>query len=627
MGKTWEPICISETYYDRIINNGRNGRGQDFSGLFEIYQRDPHSFKNDVKRVKAWLESGKRRFSLSVAISLVLHVFLISLVAISQSSRHRHSREVGLVDVRPIINALSRIKFEQSSPPVGDRQISPTEEKEITQLLTQTPLFDTRFSEEERTELAKKLMEGYFQLKSGKRPFGMLPKISLADLIELTKEKEEAASGPKQETYSPGRFSDPLGPAFYKIDKRSESQIQFFRRNEKYEKQGTPVQAGMVTVMTNVGKKDVPAEYFFRDCPYNEIIARGAGLFYAIEGFPLLAGKGPTQPSFKRLNEGSSQGFLFKGDLAIYILKTPVPKKQPLPSEKPRPSLQISAELIQKRLDTLMGMPEDLQFGVFIETYLKKYNPDGEGLAKFVREFVYQNLGSVFVVSDSFTSGFDFLEEIFYNKEFQGYFVSYWNENPRTKTGAEFLLTLASLYDFERRAAAYLLDSYEIAKRILSGEEKLPRAFSQKAKAYVLKQVCEDFISRMVARGIKSEDELLSLYRREQERIYQLVMDMGGKERDRALFALGRLCWDEGKHEEAILRWSEISNSFSFKTCQEIKRALTIYDNVSIPVSANLPNLVPRINAIFEWESSENDNLLLKRLMEFHKWKKRRGGL
>ena len=240
-------------------------------------------------------------------------------------------------------------------------------------------------------------------------------------------------------------------------------------------------------------------------------------MFYAIEGFPLLTGERPPPPSFKGLNEGSSRAFLLKGDLAVYILKKPQLKKQPVPSEKPRPFLQISAELMQKRLDTLMGMPEDLQLAIFIETYLKKYNPDSEGLAKFVREFVYQNLGSIFVVSDSFTSGFDFLEEIFYNKELQGYFVSYWNENPRTKTGAEFLLTLASLYDFERRAAAYLLDSYEIAKRILSGEERLPRAFSQKAKAYVLKEVCEDFISRMVARGIKSEDELLGLYRREQE--------------------------------------------------------------------------------------------------------------
>ena len=99
---------------------------------------------------------------------------------------------------------------------------------------------------------------------------------------------------------------------------------------------------------------------------------------------------------------------------------------------------------------------------------------------------------------------------------------------------------------------------------------------------------------------------------------------MGGEERDRALYALGRLFWDEGKYEEAILRWTEISGSFAFKTYQEIKHALTIYDSVSVPISADLPDLVPRINAIFEWESSENDDLLLKRLMDFHKWKKRR---
>jgi NADH:ubiquinone oxidoreductase subunit C len=130
-------------------------------------------------------------------------------------------------------------------------------------------------------------------------------------------------------------------------------------------------------------------------------------------------------------------------------------------------------------------------------------------------------------------------------------------------------------------------------------------------------------MGKMVDRGIESEEKLLHLYSREQERIYQLVMDMGGEERDRALYALGRLYWDEGKHEEAILKWSEISNSFAFKTFQNIKHLLTIYDNVSIPIKVDLQKLIPRINSIFEWESDENNSLLLKRLIEFHKWKNR----
>ena len=600
--------------------------GQDYSGLFEIFQREPHSFKNDIRKIKGWLESGKRQFSLSVAISLALHVFLVTFVAVSQSSRHRDGREIGLIDVRPIINALSRIRIEQASPGAIPRQISPIEEKEITQLLTQTPLFDTRFSEEERTELALKLMEGYFQMKSTERPLGMLPEISLAELIELAKEKEKTAQGQTREIYSPGRFSDPQGPAFYKIEKRSESQVQFLRRNEKFEKEGTPVLAGMVTVMTTAGKKDVPAEYFFRDCPYDKILARGTGLFYAIEGFPHLIGKGTPAPSFKGLTEGPFQRFHSNGGLALFILKKPISGKPRLSLERPKPFLQISAELMQKRLDTLMEMPEDLQFSVFVETYLQKYNPDSEDLAGFVREFIYQNLGSVFVVSDSFMSGFDFLEELFYNKELQGYFVSYWNENPGSKTGAEFLMTLASLYDFERRAVVYLLDSYEIAGRILSGEERLQRAFSQKAKAYVLKEISEEFIKKMVEHGFSSEDELLRTYRREQEKIYRLVADMGGEERDRGLYSLGRLYWDEGQHEKSIWRWSEISSGFAFKTYQEIRRALTIYDNVSIPISAGLHDLVPRIGSIFEWESNENNTYLLERLKKFHKWKNRSNG-
>lgn len=600
--------------------------GLDFSGLFEIYQRGPHSFRNDLKKAKAWLQSGKRQFSLSIAISLMLHAFLISFVAVTQYYRYRQNRETGLIDVRPVIDALSRIRIEQSSPAVGDRQISPNEEKEITQLLTQTPLFDTRFNEEERTELAIKLMESYFQLKNAERPFGMIPEISLADLVELARAKEESAPGPKQETYSPGRFSDPQGPVFYKLDKRSESQIQFFRRKERYEKDGTPVQVGMVAIMTTSGKKDVPAEYFFRDCPYEKILARGAGLFYASEGFPHLAGKGTRQQPLETSIKGPSQGLFSSRPLALHILKKLAPEDERLASERPKPFLQMSADLMQQRLDTLMGMPERLQLRILVETYLKKYNPDSEDLARFVREFVYQNLGSVFVVSDPFISAFDFLEEIFYDKELQGYFVSYWNENPYSKTGAEFLLALASLYDFERRAVAYLLDSCEIAKRILSGEENIPRAFSQKARAHVLKEVNEDFIKKTVDRGFGSEDELLQIYRRQQEKIYLLVADMGGEKRDRALYALGRLYWDEGQYEKAILRWNEISGSFHFETYQEIKRALSNSGRGSTPANVDLRDLVPEINTVFEWESDENNTFLLKRLTEFHKWKNRSPG-
>jgi hypothetical protein len=600
--------------------------GLDFSGLFEIYQREPHSLNNDLKKAKAWLQSGKRQFSLSIAISLVLHAFLFSFVAVTQYYRYRQSREKGLFDVRPVIDALSRIRIEQSGQAIGDRQISPDEEKEITQLLTQTPLFDTRFNEEERTELAIKLMESYFQLKNAERPFGVIPEISLADLVELAGAKEESAPGPEQETYSPGRFSDPQGPVFYKMDKRSESQIQFFRRKERYEKDGTPVQVGMVTIMTTSGKKDVPAEYFFRECPYERILARGAGLFYASEGFPHLVGKGTRQPPLETPIKGPFQGLFADRALALYILKKLEPEEERLAPARQKPFLQMSVDLMQKRLDILMGMPEDLQFRIFVETYLKKYDPDSEDLARFVREFVYQNLGSVFIVSDPFISGFDFLEEIFYNKELQGYFFSYWNENPYSITGAEFLLVLASLYDFERRAVAYLLDSYEIAKQILSAEENIPRAFSQKAKAYVLKEVNEDFIRKTVDRGFSSEDELLRIYRREQEKIYLLIADIGGEKRDRALYALGRLYWDEGQYEKAILSWNEISGSFNLETYQGIRSALRSSGSGSIPTNIDLRELVPEINTIFEWEANENNTFLLKRLTEFHKWKNRSPG-
>jgi hypothetical protein len=283
----------------------------------------------------------------------------------------------------------------------------------------------------------------------------------------------------------------------------------------------------------------------------------------------------------------------------------------------------MADDRVQVTLDRLMELPEDRQLEVFVKSYLLKYNPDDEGLAGLTREFIYKNLSSVFVLDDPFSAAFDFLEELFYNKELQGYFISFWKENPRTKTGAEFLLILASLYDFERRAAAYLFDSYDIAKKVLSGESRFRRAFNQKAKALVIKEIGQEFVREIGERGMASEEDVLQEYRNEQVKIYQVLIDMGGGPRDRGLYAWGRLCWDEGMYGAALQKWKEISDTFAFKTYQEIKRLFTMYDKMSIPVFADYQALVPRINKIFEWESAENNDFLFKRLMKYDKWNKR----
>jgi hypothetical protein len=489
--------------------------------------------------------------------------------------------------------------------------------------LTQTPLFASSISEEERKELAEKLMEGYFQLKNSSAAAGVLPKISLRDLLDFLKDQEDTGPGSGGRFYSPGRFSDASGPVYYKINKGSERQLKFLRRLERYEKEAIPVLAGMVTVTSEGGKKDVPAEYFFRDCPYDQILARGASLFYAISAFPSLGEETAASPARQRAEASASPLTIHRGDLALYIIKTAKPAPSLRTLLQSRPPLRMAADRVQDTLDNLMELPEDRQLEVFVETFLRKYDPDDGVLARLTKEFIYQNLSSVFVLDDPFSAAFDFLEELFYNKELQGYFLSFWEENPRTKTGAEFLLILASLYDFERRALVYLFDSYDIAKKILDGESRFQRAFNQKAKALIIREICTEFVREIGERRIASVEDILQEYQNEQIKIYQVLIDMGGGPRDRALYAWGRLYWDEGMYGAAVQKWKEISDALAFKAYQEIKHLLTVYDSVSIPVFADYQALVPRINRIFEWESAKNNDFLFKRLMKYDKWKKR----
>ena len=596
---------------------------QGLFGLFEIYQREPHSFRHDAARIKDWLLSPKRAFHLSLTFSLILHGILIGYVSFSSYSLYRHNGESELIDLKAILSVLAHMKMDPGSQLGLQEQMSEADESEILKLLTRTPLFDASVSEEEREALSKKLMEGYFELKSSRPAAGYLPKISLGDLLDFLKDREELGLGEKGKFYSPGRFSDDLGPVLFKFNKESERQLKRLARLERYEKEVTPVIAGMVTVSSESGRKDVPAEYYFRDCPYDQILARGASLFYMISGFPSLDQEPLAGRAVQKAEGPSAQITIHQGDLALFIIR---PAKQaPSPERIPgsRPPLIMSPDRVEETLDNLMEFREDQQLDLFAATYLKKYDPDDDILAGLTRDFVYENLSSVFVIGDSFSAAFDFLEELFYNKELQGYFLSYWKENPRTKTGVEFLLILASLYDFERRAVTYLFDSYEIARKILDSEDQYRRAFNQRAKALVLEKVGQEFIREMKARGIGSLEDVIQEYRDEEIKIYQFLTDMGGKPRDRALYAWGRLLWDAGMYAAAVQKWKDISDGFAFATYQEIRHLLTLYDNVSSPVFSDYQTLVPRINRILEWKFAEDSDLLLKRLLKYEKWKKR----
>jgi hypothetical protein len=602
--------------------HGENGMDRDFSGLFQIYQHEPHSFRQDARKIVAWLGKRQTSFSFFLTVSAVLHVFSLGFLLVSDYSVWTRKRAAGLVDLQVILSALGQRNEAPAGEKASPRPLTQAEEDEVLGILSRMRLFAPSLTGKEKIELAKRLIEAYLTLKDeGRGPAAGL-RISLDDLVAFLEAEGAFGLSDGERAYSAGRFAGPESPAFYKADKSSQRQLRFLRRFEKSEREGTPVVAGTVRVTSEFGERHVPSEYYFRECPYEEILARGVSLFYVVSGFPDLDGK-PSPEPLSRPGLDLAPAPLNKADLVIYILKSSeLNQASPLPAT-PRPALRISADESREILDGLMALPEEEQFACFVDDYLQKFDPDEGDLARLTQEYVYNNLSVVFVFEDTFAAAFDFLEELFYNKESQGYFSAFWNEHPRTKTGAEFLLILASLYDFEKRTLGYIFDSYDVAKKILAGETRFQRAFNQKAKAFVLKEMCEGLAREMAERGLKTEEDLFRRYRDEQEKIYRLLLDMGGEEKNRALYALGRVYWDEGMSGAAIQEWKEVDGAFASRTFREIRNLIKTYEGGSTPFMADYRGLVPEINRVFERESTENSNALLKRLLRFHKWEKR----
>jgi hypothetical protein len=601
--------------------------GEDSSGLFEIYGQPLRSFKPDFKAIRDRLVEWHKQFSFFVVLSAFLHAAFFSYVCFAPIS----SRKAGLpaLDLRPFLKAMANVEDGPVLDGKSARPLSEAEKEQILVLLTQTPLFDPRLTENERTELATKLIESYFALKNRDFPSGLMPRIELNDLLALLEGNKGESLSSGGRIYTPGRFAGDRSPAIYKLPREYENQIRWLRRLETYEKEWTVVVGNMVKIKDEADAINyLPSEYYFRDCPYDEILARGAGLFYAVEGFPDLREEEDSSERKERLKSERDRPKVFPDSLLVYIIQAPEAAAliQALP--KPLSALEVSKQDVARILDELMPLPEKDQFSRFADEFLEAYDPQSEDLAGLTGEFVYNNLSTVFLVKEAFPAAFDFVEELFYNKEYQDYLASYWRRHPMTETGSELLLILASLYDFEKRALCLLFDAYMPARDILSEKRHETDVFSQKAKAFVVKGIMEDLLLRLDDRRFGSEEALLKGYEWEQVKIFQLLVDMGGRPRNRALFAWGRMLWEEGRYGEAILKWRAIDGDFAFKTFQEIRHFISVYDSVPVSTAFEGPDsLIPEITRILDWESSENSRRLYKRITEYHKWASRSRGL
>jgi len=592
------------------------------SDLFCFLNIPPVNRRGGLAAVR-WLVGKKQHFSFFVFLSLVAHLALFGMVILlgpegkappsPAASRAR--------DFLAFREALQEYAADGPAPERLANALMALSEEEIREAFFKAPVLDYRLNEREKAGLYK-----------------MMVAKAMADFREGTGEERSALDLPLSRYFKGIREMPAADPSedfvLVRIDNALDESARLFRLSKEKAQtlESLRTLAGdsgdrstEVRLLDEDGRlSTAPGEYFYRDSPYLEIAAAGAQLFYVVRGFPELRSAGPEDGSGPmrgdRNPEAARNGvspqppspafvviFMPSGGLHDFV---------PAPSAA-RPSLELPEKELDRVLDGLMPLPVEEQVRRFNRDYLKAYDPDSSDLARLTREFIYRNLGMVFVqTGDPLSRGFDLLEEVYYDTISMDAIVPYALKNLRSRTGAEILLCLAASYEFERRAIAALDGSLEAAELVLadpSGERFY--VHNKSVKAYVLREVYRDLAAELRSRDFLSLQTVLQKYRDEQLRIYDLLKGMGGDIECRALYALGRFHWDEGRTEQAMETWKDTDPAFADETLTRIRGAI---------IERRRPlDAVPRIDDILGRQAAAGKSQLLERIARFHKWKER----
>jgi hypothetical protein len=505
-------------------------------------------------------------------------------------------------------------------------------DEDILALLSGLPALDPRFTKKERTEILLNFLadlsdEDLMALLSGE--LALDPRLSDRERAGLIREPVEPAGGPgpasggagirppvgriRTRVVESGPFSSG-GPALFRIDPSISRRLAMLRYQEKFERAATEVRGGYVRVDGGSGIRDIPSDYFFRDCPYEEMAAVGAGLFAFVSGFPDIQAPGidPRTETSDERQPVSRGGGPFR--VVLVDAGSWSPKTGPDSALKTLEPLALSAEERMAVLDDLMALPEEKQFARFVTEYLERFDPDQEDLAHLAREFMYWNQSAVFIVASRFSAAFDFVEKLYFNKRIQGYLETYARKNRTTRTGREILSVLAGLLDFEKRTLGYLFDAYETAVAVLDGKERRTEVLNPRAKALVIVKTLDAVMEAMVRSGIRSQGELLDLYESREIELLRSLADSGGETRDGALFSLGCLHWTNRRFESAVEAWNAVKPSYSRGSFGDMMELIEKGDYARIG---------PEIDEMIARSFGSSSRKQLERMVRFKKWSRR----
>ena len=566
-----------------------------------------------------WLIRKRRHFSFFVFLSLAAHLALFGMVIIlAPKGKAPSSESVEQArDFQMFRDSLQEYSVSGYTPERLANALAALTEEEIKVGFAKAPKLDDRLTGLERGGLYKMMIAqaiADFKEGAGERSALDLP------LSQFFKDLREMP------------LVDPSGDySFVKIDNVLDESARLFRLSKEKAQaleslsllsNGPKDPSGEVKLLDAEGRiLSIPGEYFYRDSPYLQLVAMGAKLFYAVKGFPKLPAVGTRQDKAEELRQEDEKSLSRDGLSPIFTVVY-MPRRRPgapaLPPFLPsvRPSLVLPPDEAERVLDGLMALPVEEQVRVFNRDYLQTYDPDSPDLALLTRDFIYRNLGMVFILTnDPLSRGFDLLEELYYDNLSLDELVPYALKSPGSRTGAEILLSLAASYEFERRAVIALDESLDAAKQVLADpSDDRFFVYNKDVKAYVLREVYRDLASELHLRDFLSLDSALQEYREEQLKIYDVLAGMGGAVKSRAKYALGSFYWYEGQTDLALDIWKSIDPVFATGTLSKIKAAMD---------GAGLNGVISRIDGILGAEAASDRDGLLDRIKRFHKWEKR----
>ncbi len=580
-------------------------------GLYRYPEEKESPVRDFLRSIVKLIGNLQERFLFFVGLSLSIHVLVFALLSVQAHSRASVPEARAQSNDRAISRAVTEMAVRRRLKMPSGRGLTPEKMEAMVRNLDGLFRFDPTLTEREKTEIFQELMEVSSQLGGTEDSADVPDPRKMAGLVELLKQKK----GLRLSSGNSVVIAQAAPDGRYEVSRLDESASRTLERLEKEAAQGkarTPSPDGMVEVPMTVGPKSVPEEYFFRKCPYQEMIALGPRLFTVFRGFPDLTAK-PDESGVKDRADAPSAKVpgAPAGPVFVYL----IPTRPPAGAKEARAVLTLSEADRERILDELMALRETEQPDAFRSQYLDRYDADQEDLAKLTREFLFSNMNNVFFVADRFSCAFDFLEEIYYKRENCDLFASYARRFPKSRTGTEIMFYLASFYEFERRALDDLFRSQRDAKAIISGDAEGPVIYQPTMKAFVVRRVYQDIYR--LARDLDAPLESLpDQYLRRQEEIYSTLIGFGGEVRNRALFAWGRLLWDEAKFEEAVKKWRQVDPIYPLSS-------KAYWNSIGYIDRYGLENSVRYVDEKLSAESLSDQLTVLEKHVKFHTWKKR----